>query len=97
MLMEDGRILLNPGSSYVLHDWSVLFCVASDEDTLDLVRHEKGRHWLVAFQHNIGETNSRNQKQFMHDTHLMLCPGVADTQSCQRKDVIDEDVKHWFS
>ena len=94
---EDGRILLNPGSNYVLHDWSVLFCVASDEDTLDLVRREKGRHWLVAFYHNIAEANSRKQKQFMHDAHLMLRPGVAATQSCQRKAVIDEDVKRWFS
>jgi hypothetical protein len=49
---ETGEVVMNPGKSFIIKDWTVFFCIAEDEDALTSVRRYEGRDWLNAYEAN---------------------------------------------
>jgi len=60
---DNGMVVMNPGSKYTLRDNSVLFCIANDEDSLDAVRRDAGRVWLVAYEENRAAVAAKKDMQ----------------------------------
>eukprot|EP00960_Hanusia_phi_P050325 760149-Hanusia_phi.AAC.3 len=49
---EDGQVVMNPGSQFIVQDSTVFFCIANDEDSLESIRRHEGRDWLIAYENN---------------------------------------------
>jgi len=60
---ENGTVVMNPGSKYTVKENSVFFCIANDEDSIDLIRRELGREWLRAYNQNRTNVLIRKDKE----------------------------------
>jgi hypothetical protein len=87
---------MNPGTRYVVEDKSVFFCIASDEDTLDHLRRDVGRKWLIAYEQNILTAHTKAEKATGQRASKMFRPAIMDLDESRGKDTITQSAKLFF-
>jgi hypothetical protein len=92
---ENGVVVMNPGSKYTVKDNSVFFCIANDEDSIDLIRRELGREWLRAYDQNRTDVLIRKDKERRAKAAQMERPALLALAELKgdANDMEDEETK----